>query len=328
MAQTSAAPGQGARPVSATASSGWAGTRRGSVSRTGRPRRGWPACRTTISRLTIGSSPRCGQPSQPERASAFAVCQRTICSSLRSSHWSSLATTSRSRLFLDPIEEPAIDARLGGEPGPAHACVLAEAHGVLVKEGVASPGCAPDCGFEPGGGHGWIGPVTTHAALDRHATGVTGDWQSPPITVPLRLGDSQAPAITDSAGIRVPAGTRAPRRSACVANPATGSPLTRWTRRDEADRTADHTAGPGSAHGKQRCGSVVASLARVRLHSADPSRDGLIGVRSLGLLPGSQPQPHRRRRDGGWTPRQCAPARPRAPGRIPPRPYSLAPGRP
>ena len=79
---------------------------------------------------------------------------------------------------------------------------------------------------------------------------------------------------------------------------------------------------------EERCGSVVASLARVRLHSAHPSRDGLIGVGSLGLLPGSQPQPHRRRRDGGWTPRQRAPARPRAPGRIPPRPYSLAPGRP
>ena len=69
-----------------------------------------------------------------------------------------------------------------------------------------------------------------------------------------------------------------------------------------------------------------------RRHAAtlrEPVRaDGSIGVGSLGLLPGSQPQPRCRRRDGRWSPRHRAPARPRAPGRIPPRASSLAPCRP
>ncbi len=118
-----------------------------------------------------------------------------------------------------------------------------------------------------------------------------------------------------------PARARARRRRAAGARRRT--PAAAAAAR--APRRAD---GDARRPGPERCGSVVASLARVRLHSAHPSWDGLIGVGSLGLLPGSQPQPHRRRRDGRWTPRQRAPARPRAPGRIPPRPYSLAPGRP
>ena len=56
--------------------------------------------------------------------------------------------------------------------------------------------------------------------------------------------------------------------------------------------------------------------------------DGTIGVGSLGLLPGSQSQPRRRRRDVRRSPRHRAPARPRAPGRNPPRAASLAPCRP
>ena len=58
------------------------------------------------------------------------------------------------------------------------------------------------------------------------------------------------------------------------------------------------------------CGTVAARL-------REPAPGGSIGVGSLGLLPGSQQQPRRRRRDGRWPPRQRAPARPRAPGTYP-----------
>ena len=91
-------------------------------------------------------------------------------------------------------------------------------------------------------------------------------------------------------------------------------------------RVLDGQAAPTPAR-DEGCGSVVARGTSLPLSFADPSHDGMTGVGSLGLLPGSQPQRRCRRRDGRRPPRDRAPARPRLRWCIPARPSSLAPCR-
>ena len=91
----------------------------------------------------------------------------------------------------------------------------------------------------------------------------------------------------------------------------------RRRRRDRVQDARDAARGSicGSSAGKtgrKVAVGVVARPRRPRVTLREP-RHGVrsTGVGSLGLLPGSQPQPRRRRRDGRWAPRHRAPARPR-----------------
>ena len=146
------------------------------------------------------------------------------------------------------------------------------------------------------------GPVLGPAVQVRPCEPRSDDWQS---QAGAPRGTWRGPS-EDAAGARREPASCAPQR------------------RPEARRRRQRR--PPLRTGTLRFGGCVPRACAATLRTPVTGRAD--GARSLGLLPGSQSQPRRRRRDGGWTPRQRAPARPRAPGRIPPRPYSLAPGRP
>ena len=169
---------------------------------------------------------------------------------------------------LDPVEEPAIDARFRGEPGPTHARVLAEAHEVLGKEVVASAGRASDGGLELGCGHGRIEPMTAYAPL----AGVAGDWQSLRTTARTGFGDSQAARITGRGRFPARPGTISPRESAGVPNSATGSPRRGRPASSGECEGGDRRGRPASGEGEPATG--VPARARAAGEGEDQPRAG------------------------------------------------------
>ena len=242
---------------------------------------------------------------------------------------------------LDPAEVRVTDAGRSGDPQAGQAGVLAQRAELRTDAAVQRIDPTADGGIEPRRRH-WLS--TTGAAYLRCASsrartpsairrpprravrpagsnddtsGTAGRASAPHVDVQVRTSMVRA-------GQFALAGRRRDRRARRLAGGPTG--------RGAGTRRRDEGGARGAIGGADQYRRLREGW--LRSHGMggytprNPLPAGATGVGSLGFLPGSQPEPRRRRRDERWAPRHRAPARPRTPGRIAPRPYSLAPCRP